>query len=61
MSNKTQRQENKKRAEDLSITINGYKARIKEQRKDIKEAKNNIKKYKLLMKQAKNTAKIEAL
>lgn len=58
---KTNRQDNKARAEKLSITVNGYKARIKEQRAEIKTTRNNIKKYKLLIKQAKTTAKLESL
>lgn len=58
---KTNRQANKARAEKLSITINGYKARIKQEIKAKKESNNNIKKYKLLIKQAKTTAKLESL
>lgn len=57
----TKRQENKKRQDQLSITINGYKKRIKEQKQDIKAARKNIKKFKLLKKQAKTAAKLELL
>ena len=58
---KEQRSENKKRQEKLSITILGHNKRIAEQRKAIKDAKTAIKLHKLLIKQAKNQAKIEEL
>lgn len=57
----TKRQENKKRQDQLSITLNGYNKRIKEQRQDKKIANKNIKKFKLLKKQAKTAAKLELL
>lgn len=47
--------------EKLSIALMGHDARIKEERKAIKEAKANIKRHKLLKKQARTMAKLQLL
>lgn len=53
--------ETKELYQKLEIAIVGHKARIKEQRKAIKEARANIKRHKLLMKQAKTATKLQLL
>lgn len=58
---KQQRSDNKKRQDNLYISINGHKKRIQEQKKAIKEAKKSIKMHRLLIKQAKIAAKLEEL
>jgi hypothetical protein len=61
MAKKNTHEEAKKRRQNYLISLDGHDARIKEQRKVIKEAKRAIKMHQLLKKQRKTEYKLESL